>query len=64
MQSTEKVMSYDYQNNLTQRLVDQVLDVIHKYDETLMLATVLGCLDIVKSQLLQDHMEDEDDDDL
>ena len=57
-------MSYDYQNNLTQRLVDQVLDVIHKYDETLMLATVLGCLDIVKSQLLQDHMEDEDDDDL
>jgi hypothetical protein len=54
-------MSYDYQNYLAQRLVDQVLDVIHKYDETLMLATVLGCLDIVKAQLLQDHMEDEDD---
>jgi hypothetical protein len=54
-------MSYDYEYPLSQKLVDQVLDVIHKYDETLMLATVLGCLDIVKAQLLQDHMEDEDD---
>ena len=25
------------------------------------LATALGCLDIVKTQLIQDHMEDDDD---
>jgi hypothetical protein len=53
--------NWDYQHTLCQRLVDEVLDVIHKYDETMMLATSLGCLDIVKAQLLQEHMEDEDD---
>jgi hypothetical protein len=54
----------DYRNSLTQSLVDELLAVIHKYDETMMLATALGCLEITKAQLLQDHMEDEDDDDL
>jgi len=51
----------DYRNSLTQSLVDEVLEVVHKYDETMMLATALGCLDIAKAQLLQEHMEDEDD---
>jgi hypothetical protein len=55
-------MTYDYQGSLTQRLVDEILELVHKYDETVMLATALGCLDIAKAQLLQDHMEDEDDD--
>ena len=54
----------DYRNSLTQSLVDELLAVIHKYDETMMLATALGCLEIAKAQLLQEHMEDEDDDDL
>jgi hypothetical protein len=47
--------------NLTQGMVDEILAVIHKYDETVMLATALGCLDIVKAQLLQEHMDDDDD---
>ena len=55
-------MTYDYQGSLSQKLVDDLLAVIHKYDETLMLATALGCLEIAKAQLLQDHMEDDDDD--
>jgi hypothetical protein len=42
-------------------MVDEILAVIHKYDETVMLATALGCLDIVKAQLLQEHMDDDDD---
>ena len=46
--------------NLTQGLVDEILAVIHKYDETIMLATAMGCLDIVKAQLLQEHMEDDE----
>ena len=54
--------NWDYQHTLCQRLVDEVLDVIHKYDESIMLATALGCLDIIKAQLIQEHMEDEDDD--
>jgi hypothetical protein len=28
----------------------------------MMAATAIGCLEIVKAQLLQEHMEDEDDD--
>jgi hypothetical protein len=55
-------MTYDYQGSLSQKLVDELLAVIYKYDETMMLATALGCLEIAKAQLLQDHMEDEDDD--
>ena len=49
-----------YMGNLTQGLVDEILAVVHKYDETMMLPTALGCLDLAKAQLLQDHMEDDD----
>jgi len=57
-------MTYDYQGSLSQKLVDELLAVIHKYDETMMLATAIGCLEIAKAQLMQDHLEVEDDDDL
>jgi hypothetical protein len=40
--------------------VDELLEKIHEYDETLYLPTVLGCLDIIKAQLIQDHTEDEE----
>jgi hypothetical protein len=51
----------NYMGNLTQGLVDELLAVVHKYDDTMMLPTALGCLDIVKAQLIQDCMEDDDD---
>jgi hypothetical protein len=51
----------NYMENLTQGLVDELLAVVHKYDNTMMLPTALGCLDIVKAQLLQEHMEDDED---
>ena len=54
-------MTYDYQGSLAQKLVDELLDVVHGYDEVLLLPTALGCLDLAKLQLLQEHMEDEDD---
>jgi hypothetical protein len=41
-------------------LVEDILKTVHKYDESLYLPTVLGCLDIVKQQLLQEAMEDDD----
>jgi hypothetical protein len=56
-------MTYDYQGSLSQKLVDELLEVVHKYDETLMVATAIGCLEIAKAQVLLDHMEVEDDDD-
>ena len=59
--ASESEASMSYTGNLTQGMVDEILAVIHKYDETVMLATALGCLDIVKAQLLQEHMDDDDD---
>lgn len=50
-----------YVGNLAQGLVDELLAVVHKYDETMVLPTALGCLDVVKAQLIQEHMEDEND---
>jgi hypothetical protein len=42
-------------------LVDEMLELVHKYDETLYMATVIGCLELVKQQLIDESMEDEDD---
>ena len=42
-------------------LVDDLLETIHRYDETLYMSTVIGCLELVKQQLISDHMVDEDD---
>jgi hypothetical protein len=38
-------------------LVDELLELIHKYDETLYMATVIGCLELVKQQLINDATE-------
>ena len=43
-------------------LVGELLDVVHKYHGTMVLATALGCLDIVKAQLIQEHIEGDKDD--
>jgi len=42
-----------YAGDLAEGLVEELLEVIHKYDESMILATALGCLDIVKTQLIQ-----------
>ena len=42
-------------------LVDDLLEVIHRYDESLYMSTVLGCLEIVKQQLINETLEDDDD---
>ena len=49
------------QGKLAGGLVDELLEVIHKYDETLYMSTVIGCLELVKQQLINDSVEDEDD---
>ena len=49
------------QGRLAGGLVDELLEVIYKYEESLYLPTVLGSLDIVKAQLLAAHMEEDDD---
>ena len=51
----------NYHGAITQALFDELLAVVHKYDQTMLLPTALGCLDLVKAQLIQEHMEDKDD---
>jgi hypothetical protein len=51
----------NYSGELAQGLVDELLAVVHKYDETMVVPTVLGCLEIVKQQLIQEAIEENDD---
>lgn len=53
----------NYSGDLAQGLVDELLTVIHKYDETMVVPTVLGCLELVKAQLIAEHIEEEDEND-
>lgn len=42
-------------------LFEELMAVIDKYDDSTYLPTVLGVLDLVKWQLIENHIEDEDD---
>lgn len=50
----------NFHGQITQALVDELLAVVHKYNQTMLLPTALGCLDLVKAQLIQEHMEDDE----
>jgi hypothetical protein len=45
---------------MAQGLVDEILELIYKYEETMYLPTVLGVLELVKMQLIEDHKEDDE----
>jgi len=49
------------QGKLADGLVDDLLEAIHKYDETLYMATVIGVLELVKQQLIHESIDREDD---
>jgi len=49
------------QGKLADGLVDDLLEAVHKYDETLYMATVIGCLELVKQQLINESLETDDD---
>jgi len=51
------------QGKLADGLVDDLLEAIHKYDETLYMATVIGVLELVKQQLINESVESADDED-
>ncbi len=50
------------QGKLAAGLVDDLFKAIHKYDETLYMATVIGVLELVKQQLINESVENQDDD--
>lgn len=49
------------QGKLASGLVDELLKLIHRYDESLYMSTVIGCLELVKHQLIIDSVENEED---
>ena len=49
------------QGKLAEGFVDELFEIIHKYDETLYMSTVIGCLELVKQHLINDAMEEDDD---
>lgn len=51
------------QGKLADGLVDDLLEAIHKYDETLYMSTVIGVLELVKQQLIQESIDRENDND-
>jgi len=52
-----------YVGDLADSLTEELMEVIRRYDETMVVATVIGCLELVKQQIIVGHIEDEDDDD-
>lgn len=49
------------QGKVADGLVDDLLKAIHKYDNSLYMSTVIGCLELVKQQLINEALEDEED---
>ena len=50
------------QGAVSQGLVDEMIELIHKYDETLYMSTVIGCLELVKQNLIFECLEGDEDD--
>jgi hypothetical protein len=49
------------QGKLANGLVDELLALIHKYDESMYMSTVIGVLELVKQQLITESLNTEDD---
>ena len=49
------------QKKLIDGLVEDLFRAIHQYDDTMYSATVVGCLEFVKQQLIDEANEDEHD---
>ena len=48
------------QGKLANGLVDELLALIHKYDESMYMSTVIGVLELVKQQLITESLNTED----
>jgi len=49
------------QGKLANGLVDELLALIHKYDDSMYMSTVIGVLELVKQQLITESLHTEDD---
>lgn len=53
-------MNFGNQGKLAEALLEELLKVIYKYDESMYMVSVLGVLRLVEAQLIEDHQEDDD----
>ncbi len=53
-------MNFSNQGKLADALLKELLEVIHRYDESMYMVSVLGVLRLVEVQLIEDHEEDEE----
>lgn len=53
-------MSFSNQGKLAENLMKDLLEVIHKYDETMYMVSVLGVLRLVEIQLIEEHSEEDE----
>ena len=53
----------NYESNIARGLVEDILNVIYKYEESITVATAVGCLEIAKIQLLDEQVSEHDDED-
>jgi O-succinylbenzoate synthase len=62
LEALRQALAQPEQEPVVDGLFNELLDVVHKYHGTMVLATALGCLEMVKTQLVQEHMEEDEDD--
>ena len=48
------------QGKLVDGLIEDLMQTIHKYDDSLYMATVIGALEFVKLQLIEESKEDDE----
>jgi len=48
------------QGKIANGLVEELIEVIYRYDEAMYMATAIGCLELVKQQLINDSLENDD----
>lgn len=53
-------MNFSNQGKLAEALLKELLDVIHKYDESMYMVSVLGVLRLVEVQLIEEHSEEDE----
>ena len=53
-------MNFSKQGKLADALLKELLEVIHKYDESMYMVSVLGVLRLVEVQLIEEHSEEDE----
>ena len=50
-------MNFSNQGQMAEALLKELLQVIHRYDESIYMVGVLGVLRLVEAQLIEEHSE-------